>query len=305
VKALIRSVVLAITLLATSLTVTAKPAPAFSDTLSKATLAVYAGKQVCGYKPVDTFFGLIDVWSCEFKTHFTCTATVVDKDGQGGYVGLTAGHCFNYELMDSGVKYYVSEALSEKPVLNEITLRKFDFSSRYDYAVFTFQSMRDYPAIETLKDGESVPAIGTAVLNANYSLGIVKQVLEGKVVSKQVTLDEGGPNCDGYCSGRYFVSIGLGRGASGSAVVDAKTHKIIGLVEIVFPGTQMATGVMPMGKQFIDFVNDASAGIKPQKPKGPEIRIHPVASAPARVPTLKELVLELISRFIHKIKFWS
>lgn len=269
---------LALSLLVASLFATSIPAKAQSDfpeTLSKATLAVYSGKQVCDYKVVEGWFSSYDVWGCEFKSHFTCTATVIDKNGRGGFVGMTAGHCFSYAALDEGSKYYVSEALSEKPVLNEIHLLKFAADERYDYAIFEFSSLRDYPVIDILKDREQIPLVGTPVLNANFSLGVVKQIAEGKVVSKQVTYDEGGPACSHFCKDRYFVSIGIGPGASGSAVVDAKTHKIIGMVEAVFPSTQMATLVMPMGTRFVDFMDDASAGIRPQAPPhGEGIKDH-------------------------------
>jgi len=283
---------LALSLLAASLFGTAAFAktaqPDFSETLSKATLAVYTGKQVCDYKVVDGWFGSYDVWGCKFESHFTCTATVIDANGGGGFAGLTAGHCFSYEALDKGWKYYVSDALSEKPVLHEIHLIKFASDDRYDYAVFEFQSLRNYPVIEILKDQEEIPAIGTPVLNANFSLGVVKQVIEGKVVSKQITYDEGGPACSHMCKSRYFVSIGVGPGASGSAVVDASTHKIVGMVEAVFPSTQMATIVMPMGTHFVDFMDDASAGIRSQAPpNGEDIKDH----ITPKKPTLLEAIV--------------
>lgn len=289
----VRSVILAIALMmAAAFSTPAKQAaqPDFSETLSKATVAVYSGKQVCEYKVVEGWFSSYDVWGCKFETHFTCTATVIDKDRRGDFVGLTAGHCFRYEALDKGWKYYVSEALSEKPVLNEIHLTKFAADERYDYAVFEFSSLRDYPVIEILQDKESIPAVGTPVLNANFSLGVVKQVAEGKVVSKQITYDEGGSSCGHMCKDRYFVNIGVGPGASGSAVVDAKTHKIIGMVEAVFPSTQMATIVMPMGTRFVDFMDDASAGIRPQAPpKGEAVKDH-VA------PTLMDAIIRFFKK---------
>lgn len=289
---------LALTLLAVSLfaiPASAKtPQLSFSDSLSKATLAVYSGKQVCAYKTEETFFGPIDFWGCKFESRFTCTATVVDKDGRGGFIGLTAGHCFNYELLDQGVKYYISDSLNDKPVLNEIHLVKFESDDRYDYALFEFHSIRDYPVIEVLRDGEAFPAIGTPIQNANFSLGVVKQVAEGKVVSNEIQ-NGGGRVCDHQCGGRYFVNIGVGPGASGSAVVDAKTHKIIGMVEAVFPGTQMATIVMPMGTRFADFMDDASAGIRPQTPPKNEkaVRYHP------RPKSLLDTILDYL------FKLWS
>ena len=273
--------------------------PKFIDTLSKATVAVYAGKQECGYKVVDSFFGPVDVWSCEFETHFTCTGTVIQTDGRGGYTGLTAGHCFSYALMDKGVKYYISDSLSEHPVLHGIVLQKFAHEPRYDYAVFTFHSLKNYPTVEVNKD-EPIPAVGTEIENVNFSLGVVKQFVEGKIVSEQITGQEDVEMDD--LKGRFFVGIGVGPGASGSAIVDKKTHKIIGLTEAVFPGTQMATIVVPVGKQFVDFMDDASAGLKPEAPKGPAIRWHPAPPAP-KAPRLS--FWQLVEELIHRLKFWS
>jgi hypothetical protein len=288
---LVKKLLLAAALLLLSIPMFAatKPTPQFSDTLSKSTLAVYVGKQECGYNTVSTFFGSTDVWSCEFKSRFTCTATVVEADGRGSYAGLTAGHCFSYEALDKGYKYYVSDNLSEHPVVSEISLQKFANEPRYDYAVFTFHSLKNYVPIEFQKEG-AAPPVGTETMNVNFSLGVVKQVVEGKVLSTQIT----GQEDKGHESlqGRFFVAIGIGPGASGSAIVDKKTHKIVGMVEAVFPSTQMATIVVPMGNQFVNFMDDASAGLKPEKSK-------------AHVPTFRELVADLLSRIFNKIKFWS
>ena len=62
-----------------------------------------------------------------------------------------------------------------------------------------------------------------------------------------------------------MVGIGVGPGASGSAVVDAQTGEIVGLVEAVFPGTQMPTVVIPTGQSLYNFIEDDSTGLKPDK----------------------------------------
>jgi hypothetical protein len=262
----------------------------FRDILSRATLAVYQGKQVCGYDAVDTFFGTLDVWSCDFKTKFVCTATVVLDGGNGMYGGLTAGHCFNYEAMDKGIKYYVADNISDHPVVKEIQIVKFDYSDRYDYGIFEFHSGEKYPAIAMLGVDEPVPGIGTEVFNANFSLGVIKQLTEGKIVSSQIA--EG--SFAKKFHGRFFTTVGIGPGASGSAIVDKNTHKIIGLVEAVFPGTQMATLTVPMGRTFHEFYEDASAGLKPRKPAGPLFRVHPEPKVVP--PTFRELLEQVWDR---------
>jgi hypothetical protein len=233
-----------------------KPELTFQQKLGAATLAVYAGAQVCGYENKDTWFGPIKVWSCKFKRRFTCTATVVNRLSQDTYVGLSAGHCIDW---DNEKNYFVSETVEAEPVLHNIEIKKAENDNRYDYVVFTFHSSRELPTIELNGANDLQPKLGTAVLNTNFGLGIGKEYLEGKVVSEALLESEL------EMRRRFLVSIGVGPGASGSPVVDAETHQIVGLVEAIFPGTQMATVVIPTGKNLADFMEDDSAGLKPTK----------------------------------------
>jgi hypothetical protein len=57
-----------------------------------------------------------------------------------------------------------------------------------------------------------------------------------------------------------------------------------------------------MSKQFVDFMDDASAGLKPQAPKGPAVRFHPEPPAP-KAPRLS--FWQLIKELFHRLKFWS
>lgn len=216
-----------------------KTPPSFQDVLSQATLAVYEGRVVCTPD------------SCDLKSSFICTATVVGGDSLFEYTGLTAGHCFE-DQQNPGLHYYVSETVNQKPVLRKIDLVKSDNSSRYDYGLFTFSSARDYPTIPV--DLSSVPQIGMKILNANFSLGVTKEIVEGTVVSGIV--GESAHETD--LRRRYFAQIVFGPGASGSPIVDEQTHKIIGIVEAMFPGTQMAAVVMPVGTNYADFLEDDS-----------------------------------------------
>lgn len=263
------------------------PQVPFTETLAKATLAVYQGKQICSWQPVDGgfFFGTFYEWGCEFKTRFTCTSTVIDQIGEHEYVGLTAGHCFNPKAEN---QYYVADDLAEKPVVHQIRLIKYEFSDRYDYAVFTFHSLRDYPSISLNGKDDSLPAIGTAVLNVNFGMGASKATLEAKVVSGSLVYKD--------MPGRYLVSLGVGPGASGSPVVDAVTHKIVGLVEAGFPGTQMSAVVIPTGSRLVDFMDDDSAGLRDK----PAVGTPPRPPAP-HVPSFWELVKELWDRILHKL----
>lgn len=275
----------------------AEPKVDFHKTLADATVAVYAGKEVCGYEVKDGgFFGPLDVWGCEFQTHFTCTATVIKNSAPTQYAAITAGHCFDYTVMAKGWDYYIGDEISEHPVLNKLKIVKFDYSDRYDYAIVEFLSLNQYPVIAyDLKGG--IPELGTEVLNANFSLGIAKQVEDGKVLSGAINNHI--PEQE-RIQGRYFVRVGIGPGASGSAIVNAQTHQIVGLVEMVFPGTQMATLVMPLGKNFVDFVQDDSAGIKPPAHVGPALKFH--VEPPAKPLSTLELLLTLWERFVKELK---
>lgn len=226
--------------------------------LSRATLGLHQAKQECKWVVTPSFFFEIHEWTCEVKSKFVCTATVFTSNGDGDYLALTAGHCFDW---DHANEYYVSDELSEHPALKKVTVVKFENNARYDYGVIRFHSaFVDYPAIK-LADmhSNSVPVIGTKVVNVNLSLGLIKQSLDGQVVSGII-----GEICK-ECRGRFLVSVGVAPGASGSAVVNEQTGEIVGLVEMVVPGTQMATIVIPVGVQLANFMEDDSVGIKPKK----------------------------------------
>lgn len=224
----------------------------FQKDLGRATLALYVGKQTCDWKEEDSSFGPVNVWECEFKSKFICTATVVDRDDDE-YFALTAGHC-----IEGKEDYYIGDTVEDKPVLRKVEVIKHESDDRYDYAFLTFHSFKSFPSIGMNEVEGDIPAIGTSILNVNFSLGLAKGFLDGKVVSEKL-YGEGLKN-------RYLVSIGVGPGASGSAVVDAESHKIVGLVEMIAEGTQMPTIVIPTGKNLAAFLDDDSAGIKPLPP---------------------------------------
>lgn len=248
------------------------PAESVAERLSKATLAVYRGQQVCKWEGEPSIFGMEYEWTCKFESRFTCTATVVDGS-TGKYVGLTAGHCFDWAEKDH---YYVADTVEDEPVLRHIKLEKFEDDDRYDYAIFTFDSIRDYPAMPI--DTGNPPTIGTKVVNINFALGLTKQEMHGVVESAIATSPI--PRLK-IVKGRYLVNIGIGGGASGSAVVDEATGKIVGIVELAFPGTQMPTGVMPTGQTLVNFMDDDSAGLRPLPPVG----APPAAPAPPEIGT--------------------
>jgi hypothetical protein len=233
----------------------------FQQGAANSTLAVYRGEQKCAWQQEAVFIFTVNVWKCSFVENFTCTATVISHFDDD-YLAVTAGHCFDWKEED---RYYVAESTIGKPAMRKVKIVKFENDERYDYGLISFSSTREYASTPFDKVGEA-PAVGTPIVNVNFSYGIVKQFTEGKVVSELIKGDAGG-SCP-ICKGRYFVSIGLGPGASGSAVIDSQTGEIVGLAEAIFPDTQMPTLVIPMGRNFVDFMEDDSAGIRPL-PEGP------------------------------------
>jgi hypothetical protein len=254
VKSLIRSVVLAalVVLIPSGVKAEAK-VDDFMQTLSHATLGVYTGGQVCKFTPVDTFFGTINIWGCKFENRFTCTATVIAREGFTDYVGLTAGHCIDWTKED---KYFVSSSIGKDPVMHHIQIIKTENDDRYDYCVFRFQSLDNLPVV-TVDTISGIPALGTTVMNVNFALGVGKHFSIGHVSSEALDEDAFG------MKQRFMTSLEIAPGASGSAVVDVETHKIIGLAEFEFNRGNLGAGVIPTGKRFIDFIDDDSAGIKP------------------------------------------
>lgn len=236
-----------------------------TETVKRATIALYEGKQVCKWTSDPGFFGPSDTWGCSFKSAFACTATVFASQ-DGDYLAITAGHCFDWNEVRQG-NYYVADLIDDKPVLHHVAVHKFENDDRYDFGIVAFHSYRDYPAIQLNRKDDGAPAIGTEVLNVNFALGITKQIQTGKVVSGLI-----GPGESVYVKGarrRYLLNLAAGPGASGSALVDLSTGRIVGLVEAYFPGTQMPMLAIPTGERLFSFFDDDSAGLMP-KPVGPK-----------------------------------
>lgn len=217
----------------------------YHELLQKATLALYQRWPTGDAKQ-------------PFISQFICTATVVGGN-PGEYMLLTAGHCISDNLRP-GTQYFISETISDDPVLQSVRVLKHASTKRYDYALLSLHSPRAYPSIDV--DIEDVPAIETKVFNVNFGLGLTKQFTSGIVGSKVMTREESSHSCSN-CAGRYMAEFGIAPGASGSAIVDESTHKIVGLVEAIFLGLANGTIVEPMGKNFDDFLIDDSVNQVP------------------------------------------
>jgi len=245
--------------------------PIIQEIVSKASLPLYFGKQICKWNETDFgFFGSSWEWGCKFVSQPICTATIVDKRG-GDYVALTAGHCIMPKML---ANYYVSDRVESEPVLRHVKVLKAENDDRYDYALIEFTSTKDYPAVPLNGPEDGAPAIGTELLNVNYSAGLGKQVIHGVVTSDLLNVDD--------LKNRYLTTLQAGPGASGSAIVDVKTGKIVGVLELGFPRSAMGSGAIPTGKNLFNFLEDDSAGLP----------IPPAVGAPPQPPTPPVLTIQ-------------
>lgn len=274
IRALLASLVLALMLcvstFAQTATVPAQTAEEFHKDLAKATLALYERHP---HTQADDLFEIAKNKqkhaSNGFVSNFTCTATVIDRPEPYTYILLTAGHCFHD---DPSSKYYVSEGIDEDPTLQHVTILKKAHTKKYDYALLELHSAHEYPVIHV--SYEPLPVIETPVVNINFSLGVTQQLVKGYI---QSGIMERGQSADPALEGRFITSLGIGPGASGSAIVNENTHEIIGLGEMIFPGLAMGSVAMPIGKSFDNFMIDdsilekAPAEVKKAVPLPPSI----------------------------------
>ena len=185
-------------------------------------------------------------------THFLCSTTVVAEKEvasqtgkQHEYLLLTAGHCIVGEGLPVGLEFGVRPDIkpeSPKPELEPVQVLRAENDAKFDFALLSLTSSNIYPYIPI--DFNYVPQLEDEVYDVNFTEGIVKQVSLGKVSSKIIDQPSSPQGCD-ICSGRFMVQIFAGPGASGSAVINAKTHRVIGVGEFGFNGITIGLGVEP------------------------------------------------------------
>lgn len=152
-------------------------------------------------------------------THFLCTATAFEQ-GVNWYHLLSAGHCV--KGVPEGVTFAVSEQVGGE--LMPVTVVKAIRQKDIDFSVFTLETKKKYPVIPLSED--TGVGMEDSTFTVHFTDGIVKQVSVGKIASGIMGHSE---DCE-ICPNRFMVQLYAGRGASGAAVVSAKTHKIIGLM---------------------------------------------------------------------------
>jgi hypothetical protein len=165
---------------------------------------------------------------------FICTVTAYKKVDKG-YLVIGAGHCTSANAdLPSDMKYYAAEDIGQPAV--SMQLIKSELTDNYDYAIYFLPTKKKLQAIPLGDEREL--SIGDKTVDVNFSLGVAKMVSQGIVVS-----EEGSPKLP---EGFFLVQQFDSHGASGSAVVSEKTHKIVGLVIAGWDGATMPTVVEAM-----------------------------------------------------------
>ncbi len=199
-------------------------------------------------------------WSetAEATPRFTCSTTVIEKDSQhttakgDHYTLLTAGHCVLEEdgTVREGAKFFVAEEIAEKPELFPVSIVKAENNDKLDFALLDLETWKQYPVIH-IDYNQKSPDIETKVYTVNYSLGLVKQVALGEVASDVMGKGAANGRC-APCEGRYMVHLFNGPGSSGASIIDAKSNKIVGIVELGWNGASVGTAAETM-KAFQEF----------------------------------------------------
>ena len=218
--AVLASLVLATTLCAAPPTSkSVQPAKGFHGKLYNSVFALYGSSDASG-----------------IYNRFVCTVTAYQKV-KGGYLLIGAGHCTsaNVDELPSDMTYSVSTDLGT--TLIPVVLLKSVMDEPLDYAVYFLPTKDKYPVIP-LGD-ESKDRIGDKTIDVNFSLGAAKMFSPGVIVSSTVKADT-------EAKGFFLIDEFDSHGASGSAIVSEKTHKIIGLVIAGWDGETMPSVVEPI-----------------------------------------------------------
>jgi hypothetical protein len=201
----------------------------FDNKVFHASMAMYASSELAGIT----------------SPRFICTVTAYKKVDKG-YLIIGAGHCTSAnDQLPPDMKYYASENLVS-PVTSmggmavqqvvSMQLIKAELTDNYDYAIYFLPTDKKLPVIP-LGDERDLK-VGDKTVNVNFSLSAAKITSPGVIVSQ-----EGSPNLP---PGAFLVQEFDSHGASGSAIVSEKTHKIIGIVVAGWDGSTMPTIVEPI-----------------------------------------------------------
>ena len=223
---MIRSLLIILFLILTAFSCSAQspqPPAGFEGDAYNATLALYG-----------TFHGV---------THFVCTIQPYEKI-PGGYHLISAGHCV--QKIPAGMQFSVANQIGGP--LTPVTMLKAYFGGGLDFSEFELKTDAVYTVLELGTETEEY--VGAPIINVNFAAGLVKQFGFGFIASERMPESE---HCDiDTCVGDYMVQIYGTGGSSGSAVISARTHKIIGITVGSF-GVPIGLGVEPISwfKKFL------------------------------------------------------
>lgn len=157
-------------------------------------------------------------------THFDCTAEVIAKS-RDGYTLLTAGHCV--QEVPFGLKFSVADEIGGG--LSPVTLVKAyegTGTDPVDFALFNLKTTKHYEVLALGPD--DILHVGDLTINVHFAEGLGKQLSYGQISSQPLVKSD---DCvENGCIQNYLVQEYAGPGASGSAVISAKTHRIIGIL---------------------------------------------------------------------------
>ena len=177
---------------------------------------------------------------------FICSVTAYKKVDKG-YLVIGAGHCTsdNPELPPD-MQYYAAEDIGKPVMPMQLIMAEMGTTESgiyYDYALYFLPS--HYAMSKGSGDArltviplgdERELSIGDKTVDVNFSLGVAKMVSPGIIMSQETPSQQ-------LPRGFFLVQQFDSHGASGSAVVSEKTHKIIGLVIAGWDGATMPSAI--------------------------------------------------------------
>lgn len=169
-------------------------------------------------------------------TRFLCTTEPFEKI-HGGYHLVSAGHCV--QLVPADVKFSVADDIGGP--LTPVTVLKAYDGDGLDFSEFELKTSRKY-SLFVIGD-EHHAHVGDAVISPNFSVGLVKQLSLGVVSSDLMPVTSNCPVND--CAGYFLVQMYGAPGLSGSAIVLARNHEVIGIAVEGF-SDPIGFGVQPI-----------------------------------------------------------
>ena len=149
-------------------------------------------------------------------TEFACTAWAF-RQVPDGYDLISAGHCVGEINADS---YSVSDTI-DGPRTPVILLKWADNADEgLDFSLWELKTTKKYPTLDL--GSVSDTHIGDTIINPNFAMGLTKFLSLGRISGPLVPATDSVPV--------YPVEVDGAGGSSGSPIISAKTHKVIGIL---------------------------------------------------------------------------